>query len=280
MNKDIGVEKAKLPVLERLIWHAKNERHLFRWIVSRLLYYSGAGSLFVKDCGLYRIRFFKSSLSLMKWQVPGYGEDVETVLRGLLRSGDMAIDVGANIGTITLALASKVGPEGLVVAYEPNPRIFRFLERNVRLNAFSNVRLINAAVGDRQDYVFFSNDKNDDQNRIVNHGKKAVQMVTLDESLSAFKGRIRLLKVDVEGYERNVFQGAADTLTRTDYIFFEVFDEHFAPFGYTTKDLLKLIDSCGFDITRGKSILNNEDADAQQPGKRCMDMLAKKRGVD
>lgn len=105
-------------------------------------------------------------------------------------------------------------------------------------------------------------------------------MVTLDESLASFRGRIRLIKVDVEGYERNVFQGAANTLARTDHIFFEVFDEHFAPLGYTTKDLLKLIDSCGFDITRGKSILDNEDADAQQQGKRCMDLLAKKPGVD
>ena len=60
------------------------------------------------------------------------------------------VDVGANIGTTTLAAADAVGADGTVIAFEPHPRTFRDLADNVALNhaLVQRISLIAAAVGD------------------------------------------------------------------------------------------------------------------------------------
>ena len=63
-------------------------------------------------------------------------------------------------------------------------------------------------------------------------------------------GPIALLKVDVEGYERHVFEGAPEVLQRTRCVHFEVSSLHFARFGYTTRDVLTLLRDAGFDLFR------------------------------
>src|SRR5207249_4055000 len=66
-----------------------------------------------------------------------------------LKPGAVFVDVGANIGVFTLPAARKMGPAGRVIAIEPSPRIFPYLERNVALNKLSNVRCIQCAAYDR-----------------------------------------------------------------------------------------------------------------------------------
>src|SRR5262249_50498938 len=66
-----------------------------------------------------------------------------------LRSGDVFVDVGANIGLFTLIAADRVGPTGKVIAFEPTSTTFDRLLRNVRLNRFSNVQCVKSALSDR-----------------------------------------------------------------------------------------------------------------------------------
>lgn len=263
-------------ILERLFWHLKNEKNLLRWIVSRFLFYTGLGRIFTINCDLYKIRFFPSALSLTKWLDPSYGNDDEKFLRRVLRPKDTVIDVGANIGTVSLASASLVGEKGRVIAFEPNLRTFKYLKKNIQLNRFNNVTPLNFVVGDRQGEVFFSDQRYDDQNKILPQGKQKVPMITLDESVSTIQGCIRLLKVDVEGYEKFVFLGAQITLARTDYIYFEVYDPHFIPLGYTTGELLQMLKNYGFCLYRideeGKEIAIDTDFIPE----KCMNVLGKR----
>ena len=80
-----------------------------------------------------------------------YGEWAEneiSFLRRLIPSGGTAVDVGAYVGTHTLAFSRFVGSAGSVVSFEPQPDTFKLLEANVADNHVSNVRLENAAVSD------------------------------------------------------------------------------------------------------------------------------------
>jgi FkbM family methyltransferase len=145
-----------------------------------------------------------------------YRED-EAFLRSHIKPGESVIDVGANVGFVALAAAALTGPTGSVLAFEAHPATFRYLKQNVRLNRFRNVRLVWAAVGNAAGYVHFSSKANDDVNLVSEKGIR-VPVVRIDDVVDE-QGQIALLKVDVEGYEKFVFEGARLTLKRVRSIY-------------------------------------------------------------
>ena len=136
-------------------------------------------------------------------------------VRGRLSPGDTFVDVGANIGYYTLLGANAVGPQGHVVAIEAYPAIFARLEETVALNELRNVRLCNVAATDeaRELPIYFGGEDNsgsssivdkptDDARSIVVRGLPLQAILTRDE-----RRRVRLIKIDVEGAEREVIAG-------------------------------------------------------------------------
>jgi FkbM family methyltransferase len=151
----------------------------------------------------------------------------------LLKPGMAFIDIGANIGVFTLPAALRVGPAGCVIAIEPSPRVFPSLERNVAINGLTNVRLIQCAAfnSDNQTVPFYE--------APVDHfgmGSLGTQFdakpipvltLTLDYILGEqMIERVDVIKVDVEGFEAAVFQGAEKILTgnKTPIVVFEFCD--------------------------------------------------------
>jgi hypothetical protein len=65
----------------------------------------------------------------------------------LLRDGGVMVDIGAHVGLYSLVAARRVGRDGFVVAVEPNPNNLVRLRRNIALNAFTNIRVVDAALG-------------------------------------------------------------------------------------------------------------------------------------
>jgi hypothetical protein len=102
-------------------------------------------------------------------------------------------------------------------------------------------------VGATSGTVTFSNLRDDDINRVVDDG-----LLVRMEPLDALTGgeRIALLKADVEGYERFVIEGATETLKRTEAVYFESWDAHFAKYGYRTADVVGLLTNAGFQVFR------------------------------
>jgi hypothetical protein len=119
---------------------------------------------------------------------------------------------------------------------------------NLRLNRISNVVAINSAAGRESGFVTFSDDRRDDINR-VGTGALNIPVQKLDDLVTC-RETIALLKVDVEGYEKPVFEGADNLLRRTECLHFEISKTHFSWFGYTISDLLKLLESKGFELFR------------------------------
>ncbi len=66
-----------------------------------------------------------------------------------LQPGDTFIDVGAHIGYLSLPIAKRVGPSGKVIALEPSPTSLELLRRNVALNGFNWVTVVDAAASDK-----------------------------------------------------------------------------------------------------------------------------------
>ncbi|HLY58969.1 MAG TPA: FkbM family methyltransferase [Stellaceae bacterium] len=149
-----------------------------------------------------------------------YGEfsefEVELFSRAL-RPGDVAVEVGANIGAHTVHLARLVGPQGLVVAFEPQRIIHQFLCANLALNELFNVVSYRAAAGARRgtlkvpplDYAAAYNFGG------VALGADAGEDVLVMPLDSLGLKALRLLKIDVEGMEVEVLQGARELIART-----------------------------------------------------------------
>ncbi len=196
----------------------------------------------------FTLRFHPANLSSQLWIDPHERDGALGFFRDYLKPGDHVVDAGANIGDTVLTAAVQVGPSGHVIGIEPHPRTFRFLQENVALNQVSHVELINVAAGAATGSAPFADDRRDDMNRI-DGGTLQVAVRRLDD-LVLGAGPFALLKVDVEGYEKFVFDGATELLKRTRCVYFEVSSLHSSRFGYSTHDLLTLLEGAGFRLFR------------------------------
>ena len=146
-----------------------------------------------------------------------YTEDEWRMLDQLLKPGMVALDIGANIGAHTIPMARKVGPAGQVLAFEPQRQVFQLLAANVALGALDNVRTEHAAVGAAPGEIMVPNI---DYAKGGNFGGLAlgeydagepVPVRTVDRLALA---QCHVMKIDVEGMERDVLEGARETIER------------------------------------------------------------------
>lgn len=233
----------------------KNHPNKVRFLISRVLWRSNLCRLLTISRKGYKLRFFPTSISAEFWIDPSSRTDDDDFLTSVLQSGDIVVDVGANIGSLALKSALIVGESGVVYAIEPHPRIVEFLRRNIKLNALTNIRVHNVAIGETKGEINFSSTRSDDQNRILPGGQLSVAVLPLDDIIGGHD-RIHLLKVDVEGYELSVFRGSEAILPRVDCVFFESFDDHFRQYGTRTSEVTGFLRSSGFSIFR--KTLGNE----------------------
>jgi FkbM family methyltransferase len=135
-------------------------------------------------------------------------------------SGGTIIDVGANIGCITIPVAHQLGSKVQIVAVEASPKVFDYLKRNIAANNLENVILLNCAITatDYSHVQFYEPPSTHFGMGSIApqfHDKPiTVGTRTLDSILADLKiDHVDLIKVDVEGYESFVFQGAHKLLT-------------------------------------------------------------------
>jgi len=141
------------------------------------------------------------------------------IVMGLLRKGDVFVDIGANIGYFTLLASDAVGSAGKVFAFEPDPRNFRLLRKNIETNRCENVRLEAKAIveackpltlhlsninfGDHRVYASYDDAT---YNQGAPRSEVQVEGITLDCYLSA-GSRVDFVKMDIQGAEYFALQG-------------------------------------------------------------------------
>lgn len=238
--------------IRNLLDRIRQEPRPIRFLTSRLLWRSGLSRLFTIQCNGYRVRFYPTAISATCWQYPEGGDD-EDFIRRYCRAGDTVVDVGANIGSLSLAAAAVVGTGGRVVAIEPHPTVFKYLCSNVKLNSTLVLEPLNVALGDEPGTLRFSDLASDNYNAIDETGALEVPVSTLDILFKDCSERVRLLKIDVEGYEEFVFRGAGALLARTDCILYESWDRHFARYGSSSRVVAEHLATRGFKLFKWKS---------------------------
>jgi len=176
---------------------------------------------------------------ILKKQLPG---KTWMLLENLLHSGDCFVDVGANIGYTTLVAGRIVGEKGMVLAFEPTPRAFKSLEKNILLNRMHYVEAFNLACSESDsDVIFYTSSISDEYNSLkpdaysMSDASIKVKAVALgDFLLSKGVQRVHLMKIDVEGAELLVFNGMDAYISqhKPDIIIFEASGKNTKPFDY------------------------------------------------
>lgn len=145
-----------------------------------------------------------------------YEPCVTRCVKQLLHKGDVAIDIGANIGYFTLLFSEIVGKDGRVYAFEPDPQNIPWLKRNVLKNQANNVLIEPKAVGHNEGCGLLYQDLTTTRTSSLLQeswspdGKKRnaveVQIVTLDGFCSNVD-QVDMVKIDTEGFEKDVVDG-------------------------------------------------------------------------
>ncbi|MDE2590834.1 MAG: FkbM family methyltransferase, partial [Patescibacteria group bacterium] len=182
--------------------------------------------------------------------------DEKKFFKSIISSGMTIVDVGANIGYFTMLFSKLVGPNGKVVAFEPNPRSYSFLEKNVKSNSLQNIIAVKKAVSDHSGVTkLFLSKNNSTDNRIFdsqiyetdnNREIVDVQVTTLDEHVKDMK--VDILKIDVQGAEMTVINGALQTIKNNPnlQIIVEFWPAGLSSNGTKPLQFLKKLDNLGF----------------------------------
>ncbi|MBV8633322.1 MAG: FkbM family methyltransferase [Burkholderiaceae bacterium] len=153
-----------------------------------------------------------------------YEPDTSRIFTRVLREGDTVIDVGGNCGYFAMLAAALVGPNGRVVTFEPDPANCERLRGNIALNGFTNVILVEQpALESVRPVTFYINDENSGGDALWNSGELpdhseatrtlSLTGTTLDIEIARLGlDNIKLVKVDTEGADHMVLQGAGELL--------------------------------------------------------------------
>jgi len=238
-----------------------NHKHPFKLLIAEFLRKIGISMPFTIDRGNYKIRFYSTTYSRGLSVIPIDRQYDENFFISYLKKGDIVVDVGANIGTLTLLSASLVKERGKVYAFEANQKTYnKYLLKNIELNGFTNIETFCMALGDENSIAILSDLKSDGCNYIITGESKNIKTVKtklarLADVIPSTIERINLLKIDTEGYELFVLKGAGNLLEKTDCIYYESYEGQYNRFAYKTKDVLALLSEKGFKIFR---IIENE----------------------
>lgn len=139
----------------------------------------------------------------------------EAMMRAV-RRGSTVIDVGANLGYFTMLLADLTGPEGKVLAFEPNPALARRLNRSIAVNGFAPFTTLHQmALGSEEGFVELEVTADQPGGGHITgatgaDGARRVSVGRLDAIPGALD--VEFMKIDVEGYEQHVWHGMTGIL--------------------------------------------------------------------
>lgn len=202
-----------------------------------------------------KINLYKDSV-LSRLIYDGFEKEETDYLTKILKKGDVFVDIGANIGLFSLIASKIVGDEGLILSFEPAPLTFSRLKENITLNNFKNVDIRNIGLSNSKGELTFyvSNNGYDAWNSFAPSQDKKLEssiqvpVSTLDIELKEIdKTKIKLVKIDVEGWEKFVLYGGKDFLENySPIVMVEFTEENTFNAGYPVYDIYDIMQDFGY----------------------------------
>ncbi len=194
---------------------------------------------------------------------------IQAFLQKYLTNGSVFVDAGANIGTYTVPAGKLVGSNGKIIAIEAHPFTYKYLLNNIKLNNLRNVTVLNVALGKEDGSIEMSYTKSNAGETHIAVGKEekiSVPLQTLDRVLSEIAiTHVDYLKIDVEGFELPLLQGAQDTIMNSKNIVVqtELDENHSLRYGHSILETIDLLFSFGLTPhnidSAGKAIVVERD---------------------
>lgn len=180
-----------------------------------------------------------------------------------LKSHFHVLDIGANIGLISLAMA-KICKDGCIYSFEPDSVNFERLKENVSLNKFSNLRLFNLALGDMQgsSKLYRIEPSNPGMNRILIETPEQpvpCEVVNVETLNSLYNQktftRVDFIKIDTEGFELKVLQGGRELIRKfRPVMFIEFADINLKAQGSSALLLMTYLQNEGYKLYEAKDM--------------------------
>ncbi len=184
-----------------------------------------------------------------------YDPQVFWYLQVLLQPGDVFFDVGANYGLFTIISSRLVGQNGSIHSFEPLPDAYNYLERNISVNNLGNVVSNRVAVGQSSGHAMIHrfSDLPIGHTSLSSLGRQdssplACDVIALDDYLTEAKiADVNMIKIDVEGSERDVLYGASTLIKRNSpAIILEINRETANAFNYKPEDNITFLSELGY----------------------------------
>ncbi|TVZ53382.1 FkbM family methyltransferase [Dokdonia sp. Hel_I_53] len=216
-----------------------------------------------------KINLYEDSI-LSQYIYNGFEELELNFVKKNLSTGDTFLDIGSNVGLFSLVASKAVGDRGSVIAFEPNPETYRRLQENIDLNNFHNITTHNIGLSDRKNTLdFFISDTGFDAwNSFAPEPSKLqnvikVDVLSLDKFLEKFdKEKIKLIKIDVEGWEKFVLKGGESFLNNYNPILIIEFgEENTLNANYHVQELFGILESYGYkwyDIQKDLTLISHK----------------------
>jgi len=175
-----------------------------------------------------------------------------TILTSVVEPGMIVIEIGANRGVSTVALARSAGSAGQVRAFEPVPEFYAALVNNLRLNEVANAQVHQLAITDKESVTPYY--KHGEGSGIVQVDESEAILVgtaSLDHFMKAENlGRVDFINMDCEGAELLALRGATDTLARhAPRVLCEIHHDYLARLGQSAGDIVAYLYTLGFRVT-------------------------------
>lgn len=196
------------------------------------------------------MRFYPSSMSAGLWRRRDLRAEDADFVGAYLQRGETFVDVGANVGQLSLAAAVRVTRSGRVIAIEAHPRTCKYLLGNVRLNGMA-IEVHNTAIGSTHGELVFTDFRSDDMNfacAIPPPGSAVLRVPV--RTLDSIVGNrpVDLLKVDVEGFEVDLLKGAAKTISNCRCLYIEDSELNLRRAGTSRAELYARLIDHGFEL--------------------------------
>ncbi len=231
-------------------------------------------------------RFNKTRLlhqaEILEKETKSYELAIVHTMRKRLMAGDIFIDIGANIGYLTVVGAHCVGTTGEVHSFEPAPEYFQDLKMIRELNPSYSIFINQNALGDREEmlpmtvtlppYIGNSTFVPGVLDNIMEKNIVTVPVIRLDTYLmnkNITPDRICMIKIDVEGFELPVLRGLSEFFKSTPHrpcIICEIRPLAYVTSGFSIEELLSYMQSHGYhpyDIESPKRLLTLADLNSR-----------------